>query len=43
MTILKVLIFIACLPALVSFVFSIITGTRKSVGNSVAMSVVPPP
>jgi uncharacterized membrane protein YhaH (DUF805 family) len=31
MTILKVLIFIACLPALVSFVFSIITGTRQSV------------
>ncbi len=31
MTILKVLIFIACLPPLVSFVFSIITGTRRSV------------
>ena len=31
MTILKLLIFIACLPALVSFVFSIITGTRQSV------------
>ena len=31
MTILKVLIFIACLPALVSLVFSIITGARQSV------------
>ena len=35
MTILKMLIFIACLPALVSFVFSLVTGTRQS--------VVPPP
>ena len=31
MTILKVLIFIACLPVLVSFVFSIVTGARRSV------------
>ena len=31
MTILKVLIFIACLPALVSFVFSVVTGARRSV------------
>ena len=30
MTILKALIFIACLPALVSFVFSVVTGTRES-------------
>ena len=30
MTILKVLILIACLPALISFVFSIITGTRAA-------------
>jgi uncharacterized membrane protein YhaH (DUF805 family) len=33
MTILKVLIFIACLPALVSFVFSVVTGTRRSVAQ----------
>ena len=31
MTVLKVLIFIACLPALISLVFSIVTGTRRSV------------
>jgi uncharacterized membrane protein YhaH (DUF805 family) len=36
MTILKVLIFLACLPALVSFVFSVVTGTRRSIA-------VPPP
>ena len=31
MTILKLLIFIACLPAIVSLVFSAVTGTRKSI------------
>jgi uncharacterized membrane protein YhaH (DUF805 family) len=31
MTILKMLIFIACLPAIVSLVFSVVTGTRKSI------------
>jgi uncharacterized membrane protein YhaH (DUF805 family) len=31
MTILKMLIFIACLPAIVSVVFSVVTGTRKSI------------
>ena len=31
MTILKLLIFIACLPAIVSLVFSLVTGTRKSI------------
>lgn len=31
MMILKALIFIACLPALVSFAFSVVTGTRESV------------
>jgi uncharacterized membrane protein YhaH (DUF805 family) len=30
MTILKVIIFIACLPAIVSLVFSVVTGLRKS-------------
>ena len=33
MTILKVLIFIACLPALVSLVFSVVTGARRSVAQ----------
>lgn len=39
MTILKLLIFIACLPALVSVVFSAVTGAR----NSVAPPPVPAP
>ncbi len=34
MTILKVLIFIACLPVLVSFAFSIVTGSRRSAAPS---------
>ena len=33
MTILKVLIFLACLPVLVSFVFSLVTGARRSVAQ----------
>jgi uncharacterized membrane protein YhaH (DUF805 family) len=30
MTILKLIIFIACLPAIISFAFSVVTGLRKS-------------
>lgn len=41
MTILKVLIFIACLPALISLVFSVITGVRASVAPPPAP--IPPP
>jgi uncharacterized membrane protein YhaH (DUF805 family) len=35
-TILKMLIFIACLPAVISIVFSVVTGLRKSVAPGVA-------
>jgi len=36
MVILKLMIFLACLPALISIVFSLITGSRKSAGASAA-------
>jgi len=36
LVILKLMIFLACLPALISIVFSLITGSRKSVGASAA-------